>query len=66
MIQPSYTPSTLNPTQVALPRLKLKVLYEAEQTQPGLEDNDWLLERRVQLWPCCRGLAAPPRFLTPS
>ena len=42
--------------QAALPQLRVRVCYEAEQTSAYLEDNDWLLEERVGLWQVCAGL----------
>ena len=35
-----------------------QVLYHAEQTEASREDNDWLLEPQVGLWPCVAGLVA--------
>ena len=39
-----------------LPRLHVRVCYEPERTDVHLEDNDWLLDESVGLWPVCGGL----------
>lgn len=43
---------------MALPRLRVTVLYDALLTDAYREDNDWLLEPQVELWPCVAGIVA--------
>ena len=55
---PSPSPSpNPNPNPNPNPTPK-QVLYHAEQTEASREDNDWLLEPQVGLWPCVAGLIA--------